>query len=102
MSFIQGVFPKEIAKVIPLFKSDDPSLIKNYIHVSVLPIFSKIFERLMYNRLLSFLEKKNKILYDYQVGFRRKQGAQLALIMLVNKIMKALDNSDIVLGLFWI
>ena len=101
LSFTQGVFAKElkIAKVIPLFKSDDPSLIKNYRPVSVLPIFSKIFERLMYNRLHSFLEK-NKILYDYQFGFRRKHGAQLALIMLVNKIMKALDNGDIVLGLF--
>ena len=60
LSFIQRVFPKElkIAKVIPLFKSDDPSLIKKYRPVSVLPIFSKISERLMYNRLHSYLEKK--------------------------------------------
>ena len=61
LSFLQGVFPRElkIAKVIPLYKSDDKMFVKNYRPVSVLPLFSKVLERLMYNRLLSFINKNN-------------------------------------------
>ena len=48
-SFNTGIFPTElkIARVIPLFKSGDTSLISNYRPVSVLPVQSKIFERLL-------------------------------------------------------
>ena len=55
ISIINGVFPDElkIARVIPLFKSGDAMLFSNYRPVSVLPVFSKILERLMYNRLLA-------------------------------------------------
>ena len=56
LSLKKGVFPSElkIAKVIPLYKSGDTMTFSNYRPVSVLPLFYKIFERLMYNRLLSF------------------------------------------------
>ena len=55
MSLNRGVFPLElkIAKVIPLFKSGDIMDLSNYRPVSVLPLFSKVLERLMYTRLLS-------------------------------------------------
>ena len=48
-----GVVPQEIkiARVIPLFKSGDKSLFTNYRPVSVLPVFSKFLERIVYNRL---------------------------------------------------
>ena len=57
LSLSQGVFPNElkIARVIPLFKSGNSMILSNYRPVSVLPVFSKILERLMYNRLLSFI-----------------------------------------------
>ena len=67
LSIIKGVFPNElkIARVIPLFKSGDTMLFSNYRPVSVLPVFSKILERLMYNRLLFFINEHD-ILYKYQ------------------------------------
>ena len=70
LSLMSGVFPSElkIARVIPLFKSGDASLFSNYRPVSVLNLFSKIFERAMYSRLLDFLNRKN-MLYAYQFGF---------------------------------
>ena len=48
-----GIFPEKmkIAKVISLFKDGDPENITNYRPISVLPCFSKAFERIMYNRL---------------------------------------------------
>ena len=101
LSLTQGVFPKELklAKVIPLFKSGDPMLFSNYRPVSILPLFSKILERLMYTRLLSFVNK-HKLLYSYQFGFRKKHSPELALICLVDKISDALEKGEYVLGLF--
>ena len=59
ISIVSGIVPDEpkISRVIPLFKSGDRSLFTNYRPVSVLPAFSKIFERAIYNRLLSYLDK---------------------------------------------
>ena len=101
MSLTQGVVPNELklAKVIPLFKSGDKQLIKNYRPVSILPVFSKIFERISYNRLYSFITQNN-LLYKYQFGFKKHYGTNSALILLIDKIMNSLNNGDIVLGLF--
>ena len=100
MSLLNGVFPSEskIARVIPLFKSGESNKFSNYRPVSVLPLFSKILERLMYSRLLSFMNKHN-ILYAYQFGFRMQHSPNLALIVLVDRISKALENGDFALGL---
>ena len=61
LSLSSGVVPRElkIARVIPIFKTGDRGLFNNYRPVSVLSIFSKLLERVMYNRLLNFLNKYN-------------------------------------------
>ena len=61
ISFKEGTFPTALllAKVTPVFKKDDPQLCSNYRPISVLSIFSKIYEKCMYTRLYSFLEKHN-------------------------------------------
>ena len=74
-------------------------LFSNYRPVSVLPVFSKILERLMYNRLLLFINEHD-ILYRYQFGFRADHSPNLALLLMVDKISDALENGDYVLGLF--
>ena len=57
LSLISAVVPQEMkfARVIPLFKSGDNSLFTNYRPVSVLPVFPKFLERIVYNRLINFL-----------------------------------------------
>ena len=72
MSLLHGIFPNElkIARVIPLYKGGDSKYLVNYRPVSVLPVFSKIFERLMYDRIMEFLTE-NDILYNLQFGFRK-------------------------------
>ena len=101
LSITKGIFPKElkVAKVVALFKSDDCMLLNNYRPVSILPVFSKILEKLMYSRLLSFINKHN-LLYKYQFGFREKHGTDIALMILIDKIISALNDGDIVLGVF--
>ena len=58
LSLNSGVVPQEmkITRVIPLFKSGDKSLFTNYRPVSVLPVFSKFLERIVYNRLINFFK----------------------------------------------
>ena len=73
--------------------------LSNYRPLSVLNIYSKIFERRMYNRLIQFLDK-NKVLYQNQFGFRQGHSTHHTLITLVDDITKSLDNGDIVIGVF--
>ena len=60
---------------------------------------SKVFEKLLYQRLLSFVNTHN-ILYAFQFGFRALHSPGIALILLVDKISTALEEGDFVLGLF--
>ena len=100
-SLKSGIFPSELklARVVPIFKSGDPSLLTNYRPISVLSFFSKILEKIVYNIVFDFL-CENEILYDYQFGFRSKHSTQQALITLVDNVTKSLDGSNIVISLF--
>ena len=71
LSIEKGIFPDDlkIAKVTPIDKADDKSDLSNYRPISVLSCFSKILERIMYNRLYQYLTE-NKILYPKQFGFQ--------------------------------
>jgi len=101
MSFTSGVVPTslKIAKVIPVYKKGDRCLIGNYRPISLLSVFDKILEKLMYTRLINYLNVNN-ILYDYQFGFRRYHSTTLALIDVVDQIYQHLDNRDMVLGIY--
>ena len=70
ISLSTGVVPchLKIAKVIPIHKNGETDLIKNYRPISILPSFSKIIEKIVYTRTVSFLQKHN-ILTNYQFGF---------------------------------
>lgn len=100
-SFTTGIFPNElkVANVIPLFKSGSNSIFTNYRPISLLSTISKIFEKLFYSRLLDFLNKYN-ILYEFQFGFRKKRSTQMALLILVDKIINALENDEFAVGIF--
>lgn len=101
LSLSSGVVPDQmkIARVIPLFKSGIHSLVTNYRPISVLPVFSKFLERIVYNRLINFLNKYN-ILSRNQYGFRKNHSTAYALIQLYDKISDALDQKKVTLGLF--
>ena len=100
-SFVTGIFPSElkIANVVPIYKSGDEMVFSNYRPVSVLPVFSKLLERLVYNRLISHIND-NKLLYEYQFGFQKGKSTHLAIMMLVDKITEALDQGESVVGVF--
>jgi hypothetical protein len=101
LSFSSGIFPSVLkpANVIPLFKSGNTACFTNYRPVSLLPTVSKVFERLYYNRLYSFLEKYN-ILYNLQFGFRKGLSTNFALLTLMDKIISAIDRGEYAVGVF--
>ena len=102
-SFETGVVPHDmkIAKVIPIFKAGDNTLMKNYRPVSLLPAFSKLLERIMYNKLMGFL-KSNNILYQHQYGFRAKHSTIHPILHFLNHCAEAnnKNNPEYTLAIF--
>ena len=84
--FTQGIFPDErkIAKVIPTYKTGSNQSVENYRPISLLSPFSKVIEKLIKSRLISFLHK-NQILYERQSGFREKHTTMFPLIDVVTQ-----------------
>ena len=64
-SLKNGIVPEntKVVKISPTFKSRKKELLTNYRPISVLPCFSKILERIMFNRLYEYLNQNN-ILYN--------------------------------------
>ena len=86
-----NIFPSDLkyANVSPLFKKDDNTNKENYRPISILPSISKIFERLMFQQITSYV---NNIISPYLCGFRKGYNTQHALLHLVNNLNKCLDN----------
>ena len=101
LSLSEGVFPNElkIAKVLPLYKANDPSMFNNYRPISLLSVFSKILEKLMYDRLYQYLIKFN-ILYAFQFGFQKHKSTYMAIICLAERLITAIEKGEIGIGIF--
>ena len=95
-SFQEGVFPDQmqLAKVIPIHKGGSKTDVGNYRPISLLNIFSKIYEKLMHNRILKFLEGNNS-LYETQYGFRPGRSCEHALLNAQNSILESLNKRQI-------
>ena len=100
-SLCTGVFPDKlkIAKVIPLFKKGDESLIENYRPISLLSSISKVFERIVFNQLYKYLDDNN-LLFDSQYGFRKHHSTELAAVELIDRIYETMDQGDIPISIF--
>ena len=100
-SFREGCFPEilKIAKVTPIYKGDDAANPNNYRPISLLSVFDKLLEKLMYNRLDSFLHK-HKIFYKYQFGFRKNHTTTNALTEVTDYIYKSLDEGNYVFDIY--
>ena len=100
-SIKKEIFPDELkrAKVVPIFKSGNKESIENYRPISILSVFTKNFEKVMYKHLINFVDK-NDILYKYLFGFRRQHSTNHAVVILVEKITNALDKGKVVVGCF--
>jgi hypothetical protein len=94
-------FPDEskIVKMKPLNKKRSRYNIQNYRPISIICLFVKLFERLMFNKLITFLYK-NKILTEAQNGFRKGKCTETAVQSFIEIIQEALDNGTHLIGIF--
>ena len=89
----------KVAKVIALFKKGDKYQPDNYRPISLLSCFNKIFEKLLCKRLVKFLDP-NRILFEYQYGFRKLYSTTLALIEFTDSIIKLFDEGQYCMSIF--
>ena len=96
-----GIFPDilKISRITPIYKKGNKEQIENYRPVSTLPIFGKIFEKVIYSRLYKFLSYKG-IISDSQFGFRKGHSTTHAIHHSTNIINNSLKCKKHVLGIF--
>ena len=96
-----GEFPDalKIANVVPIYKKDDRTQFSNYRPISILPAFSKIFEKCVQNQLYNYF-KINKLLTNSQYGFQKNSSTELAVIDFVEYIKTEISKKHLPLGIF--
>lgn len=101
LSINSGIVPIscKTARVVPIHKAGAKNLPGNYRPISILPALSKLLEKVIKIRLMSFLTKYD-VLNKYQYGFRTKHNTLNAIIDMLTPIQVALDESRLAGGLF--
>jgi hypothetical protein len=100
-SFQTGIIPIQlkIAKVVPVFKSGCKDDLNNYRPISLLNVFSKILEKIVGNRLSSYLEFNN-LISNSQYGFRKAHSTLHPLTKLLNFVSQAHNSKEHVIAIF--
>ena len=95
VSLDSGIVPDElkIAKVVPIYKAVDNTILNNYRPISLLSAFSKVLEKIMFDKIMNFLNFKN-ILYKHQYGFRSKHSTIHPIIHFLNFCAEANNKSN--------
>jgi hypothetical protein len=97
----EGAYPERLkyAIIVPVHKKGDRNTVTNYRPISILTSINKIFEKVMYSRLLNHL-KENCILSNHQFGFRTNQGTENAIYSLINEILNSFNQKHRISGIF--
>ena len=100
-SFTSGIFPDslKVARVTPIYKEDKKTDFNNYRPISVLPIMSKVFEKLAYKQLYNFLNI-NALLENKQYGFRAHRSTTQAILNFMDYLYNNLDKNKLVFSIF--
>ena len=88
----------KIAKIIPIYKGGSQTCLNNYRPISLLSVFNKLMEKLVYNRLTDFLNKK-EILYEKQFGFRSNHSTDHAILSIIDKIQLSIEEKSYSCGI---
>lgn len=97
----EGIFPDlmKYSKVIPLFKSGDLNDLTNFRPISILPVLSKVFEKLMLTDMIMHFNR-NKLLANNQFGFTKGRSTTDAASVLIKHIYNIWENSCDAIGIF--
>ena len=100
-SLHNGEFPDlmKVARVIPLHKGGNKDVPGNYRPISLLPVFSKILEHIVYDHLVRHCTENN-IIYSRQYGFRKDHSTSDAIANFVGDALQAMDQGSMILSVF--
>ncbi|XP_057298769.1 uncharacterized protein LOC130629535 [Hydractinia symbiolongicarpus] len=88
------------SRVVPVYKNKGSSIdVSNYRPISLLSNIEKIYEKVMYNRIIGFLNNHD-ILYPKQFGFRKQHSTSQAVLTIVERIRHCLDKGELACGVF--
>ena len=92
-SLKMGIVPEKmkIAKVVPIYKFKDQNQLNNYRPISLLPVFSKLLEKNMYNITYKY---KHNLFYKHQYGFRQKHSTIHPIIQYLNHIVEVNNKTS--------
>jgi hypothetical protein len=90
----------KFAEIKPLYKKGELANASNYSHISLLTSFSKIFEKIIYTRIIRHLNH-NHNLFDEQFRFRTKSSTVLVSYKQINDVLKSL-NDKLLVGVFFV
>ena len=95
------IFPEQwkIAKVTPIPKKDQPTKCDDFRPISVLPILSKVYERLLCRQIFNYIEKEY-VLKPTMSGFRKLHSTTTLLLKIRDDIMKGMEKGEVTLALF--
>ncbi len=90
----QGVYPSfwKKSNICPIHKKESKNLIKNYRPISLLPVFDKIFEKIIHDAMYNYFTS-NDFFTKFQSGFKKGDSCVLQLLAIVHNIYKNLDNT---------
>lgn len=102
LSIAQGLFPNvwKLAAVFPVFKGGDRLSICNYRPISILPVVSKVAEKLVSEQMINHLNTSSYSLHPYQFGFRINHSTETANCYFVDKVKSQLDRGGVVGAVF--
>ena len=87
------------ARISPIPKITQPVELKDYRPVSILPVLSKVYEKLVLQQLAVFIERES-VYYQYQSGYRKNHSTAASLLKLHNDIKKAMKSSEVTIAIF--
>ena len=96
-----AIFPSKlkVARVAAVYKNGEKTILNNYRPISILPIISKIIERILHTQISEYFCNK-KLLYSSQYGFRSGHSTELAAAEMVDRIISNFDNRKYYLSVY--
>ena len=100
-SFLTGIVPDKfkLAKVMPVFKKGSQTNLSNYRPISLLSVFNKLLEKLMFNWSANFSEKRH-LICNKQFGFHSHHLTDHAVLGIIDQVQKAIEDRDHSYGIF--
>jgi hypothetical protein len=95
----QFLSAEKIARITPVYKSDEKTLLDNYRPISTLPVFSKVLEKLVYYRISRYLEEHD-LFNNYQYGFRQNRSTKHAITILIDDVRTGIDQGQLTGSVF--